>query len=105
MGFFELVGESMEMARELDAILDRGEADPAPSCTNEDGVVSYLKQVICPIYETMQDVSKLCALWLYLYSLFNMSYTLDELNVYQNMSDMIMYMWFLGPFLFIYFLV
>ncbi|XP_071903645.1 callose synthase 10-like isoform X2 [Coffea arabica] len=43
------------MARELDAILDRGEADPAPSCTNEDGVVSYLKQVICPIYETMQD--------------------------------------------------
>lgn len=46
------------MARELDAILDHGEAYPAASCTGENGSVSFLEQIICPIYETMTKVSK-----------------------------------------------
>ncbi|XP_027123003.2 callose synthase 10 [Coffea arabica] len=46
------------MARELDAILDHGEAHPASNFTNEDGVVSYLEQVICPIYKIMQEEAK-----------------------------------------------
>ncbi|KAM3247140.1 callose synthase 10 [Capsicum annuum] len=41
------------MARELDAILDRGEASPAPSCIGENQSVSFLEQIICPIYETI----------------------------------------------------
>lgn len=41
------------MAKELDAILDHGEANPAPSCITEDGSVSFLDKIICPIYETM----------------------------------------------------
>ncbi|KAG8379394.1 hypothetical protein BUALT_Bualt07G0084000 [Buddleja alternifolia] len=41
------------MARELDAILDHGEATHAASCTSENGSVSFLEQIICPIYETM----------------------------------------------------
>ncbi|KAG6633255.1 hypothetical protein I3843_12G034200 [Carya illinoinensis] len=40
------------MARELDAILDHGEANRAASCRTESGV-SFLEQIICPIYETM----------------------------------------------------
>lgn len=48
----------MQMARELDAILDHGEAHPAPSCQGENGSVSYLEQVIFPIYETMAAVSE-----------------------------------------------
>lgn len=42
------------MAKELDAILDHGEAQPAASCIKDDGTVSYLDQVIHPIYETIQ---------------------------------------------------
>ncbi|KAL7099191.1 hypothetical protein ACP275_09G067200 [Erythranthe tilingii] len=38
------------MARELDAILDHGEATQAASCTGENGSVSFLEQIICPIY-------------------------------------------------------
>lgn len=45
------------MARDLDAILDRGEASHAASCTTENGPTSFLKQIICPIYETMAAVS------------------------------------------------
>ncbi|WCJ36196.1 glucan synthase-like 8 [Euphorbia peplus] len=41
------------MAKELDAILDHGEANPATSCITEGGLVSFLEQVICPIYEIM----------------------------------------------------
>ncbi|KAF3437237.1 hypothetical protein FNV43_RR19990 [Rhamnella rubrinervis] len=41
------------MAKELDAILDHGEADPAASCKTDTGSVSYLEQIICPIYETI----------------------------------------------------
>ncbi|GMJ13700.1 CHORUS, ENLARGED TETRAD 2, glucan synthase-like 8, MASSUE, GLUCAN SYNTHASE-LIKE 8 [Hibiscus trionum] len=41
------------MARELDAIVDHGEAHPAPSCATESGSVSFLEQIICPIYDTM----------------------------------------------------
>ncbi|KAH9720639.1 callose synthase 10 [Citrus sinensis] len=41
------------MAKELDAILDHGEANPAPSCITEDGSVSFLDKIIRPIYETM----------------------------------------------------
>ncbi|KAL8042528.1 hypothetical protein ABFX02_09G057600 [Erythranthe guttata] len=39
-----------QMARELDAILDRAEATQAASCTGENGSVSFLEQIICPIY-------------------------------------------------------
>lgn len=45
------------MARELDAILDHGEANRAASCITESGSVSFLEQIICPIYETMAAVS------------------------------------------------
>ncbi|KAI4336268.1 hypothetical protein L6164_014813 [Bauhinia variegata] len=41
------------MAKELDAILDHGEANLAASCITEDGSVSFLKQIICPIYKVM----------------------------------------------------
>ncbi|XP_040989322.1 callose synthase 10 [Juglans microcarpa x Juglans regia] len=41
------------MARELDAILDHGEANHAFSCITESGSVSFLEQIICPIYETL----------------------------------------------------
>ncbi|KAK3000791.1 hypothetical protein RJ639_022025, partial [Escallonia herrerae] len=41
------------MARELDAILDHGEANPAASCICENGSVSFLEQIIRPIYDTM----------------------------------------------------
>ncbi|KAL5544007.1 hypothetical protein UlMin_007791 [Ulmus minor] len=41
------------MAKELDAILDHGEANPAASCRTETGSVSFLEQIISPIYETM----------------------------------------------------
>ncbi|KAE8705196.1 hypothetical protein F3Y22_tig00110429pilonHSYRG00131 [Hibiscus syriacus] len=41
------------MARELDAIVDHGEANPASSCITESGSVSFLEQIICPIYDTV----------------------------------------------------
>ncbi|XP_056174937.1 callose synthase 10 [Syzygium oleosum] len=41
------------MAKELDAILDHGEANIAASCKTESGSASFLKQIICPIYETL----------------------------------------------------
>ncbi|KAK9926738.1 hypothetical protein M0R45_023951 [Rubus argutus] len=41
------------MAKELDAILDHGEANPAASCVTENGPVSFLEQIVCPIYETL----------------------------------------------------
>lgn len=41
------------MARELDAILDHGQATRAASCTGEDGGVSFLEQIVCPIYKTI----------------------------------------------------
>ncbi|XP_072977021.1 callose synthase 10 isoform X1 [Typha angustifolia] len=41
------------MAKELDAILDSSEATVAKSCTSSDGSVSYLREIISPIYETM----------------------------------------------------
>nr|KAJ0213847.1 hypothetical protein LSAT_V11C400188290 [Lactuca sativa] len=41
------------MARELDAILDHGQASPAQSCICEDNSVSFLTQVIQPIYNTL----------------------------------------------------
>lgn len=45
------------MAKELDAILDQPEAASAKSCTSSDGIVSYLQEIITPIYETMAAVS------------------------------------------------
>jgi len=45
------------MAKELDAILDRGEAEAAASCLTENGSAKFLEKVICPIYETLADVS------------------------------------------------
>jgi len=45
------------MAKELDAILDRGDAEAAASCSTEDGPAKFLEKVICPIYETLADVS------------------------------------------------
>lgn len=44
------------MAKELDFILDHQEANPAASCIGENGSVSFLDQIICPIYETMAAV-------------------------------------------------
>uniref|UniRef100_A0A6M2EI67 1,3-beta-glucan synthase n=1 Tax=Populus davidiana TaxID=266767 RepID=A0A6M2EI67_9ROSI len=41
------------MAKELDAILDHGEANRAASCITERGSVSFLEQIICPIYHTI----------------------------------------------------
>ncbi|XP_009791092.1 callose synthase 10 isoform X2 [Nicotiana tabacum] len=41
------------MARELDAILDHGEASPAASCVGENQSVSFLEQIIRPIYDTI----------------------------------------------------
>uniref|UniRef100_A0AAU6MUF6 1,3-beta-glucan synthase n=1 Tax=Paeonia lactiflora TaxID=35924 RepID=A0AAU6MUF6_PAELC len=41
------------MAKELDAILDHGEASFAASCITENGSVSFLEQIIFPIYDTM----------------------------------------------------
>ncbi|KAJ6805753.1 callose synthase 10-like [Iris pallida] len=47
------------MAKELDAILDQPEAVQARSCTDSNGVVSYLQQIITPIYDTMSaEVSR-----------------------------------------------
>ncbi|XP_024025005.1 callose synthase 10 isoform X1 [Morus notabilis] len=43
------------MAKELDAILDHGEANPAASCVTETGSVSFLEKIIYPIYQTMVD--------------------------------------------------
>lgn len=45
------------MAKELDAILDHGEAGPAVSCITDDGSVKFLEKIICPIYETLLAVS------------------------------------------------
>ncbi|KAI3727018.1 hypothetical protein L1987_66825 [Smallanthus sonchifolius] len=43
------------MARELDATLDRGEASPAGSCKDESHTVSFLDQVIKPIYDALSQ--------------------------------------------------
>ncbi|KMZ58556.1 1,3-beta-glucan synthase [Zostera marina] len=43
------------MAKELDTILNQSEAGPASSCkNNENGSVSFLEEIICPIYETLE---------------------------------------------------
>ncbi|KAL9267095.1 Callose synthase 10-like protein [Drosera capensis] len=42
-----------QMAKELDAILDHGEAEHAASCRSEDGSVSFLDQIIRPIYQVI----------------------------------------------------
>ncbi|KAI8543885.1 hypothetical protein RHMOL_Rhmol08G0253400 [Rhododendron molle] len=44
----------LRMAKELDAILDRGEATPAVSCIGENGSVSFLEEIISPIYKTLE---------------------------------------------------
>lgn len=41
------------MAKELDAILDHGSATHAASCTGENGSVSFLQQIVSPIYRTI----------------------------------------------------
>lgn len=48
------------MGRELDEILRQQIAQPANSCTSKDGaevVVSFLDQVICPLYDIIAAVS------------------------------------------------
>lgn len=45
------------MAKELDAVLDHGEAYRAASCKTETGSVSYLEKVIKPIYATLEAVN------------------------------------------------
>ncbi|KAJ6339662.1 hypothetical protein OIU77_007575 [Salix suchowensis] len=47
-----------QMAKELDAILDHGEANRATSCITESGSVSFLEKIICPIYKTIVAVSR-----------------------------------------------
>lgn len=54
------------MARELDAILDHGEAHPAQSCTTGSGSVSFLDQIISPIYGAMAGVSDIFAFLVFL---------------------------------------
>ncbi|XP_052176663.1 callose synthase 10 [Diospyros lotus] len=44
-----------QMAKELDGILDHGEATYAASCLRGDGSVSFLDQIIHPIYETLAE--------------------------------------------------
>lgn len=41
------------MAKELDAILDQPEAVQSKNCTSTDGSVSYLQEIIIPIYEAL----------------------------------------------------
>ncbi|KAK4395651.1 Callose synthase 10 [Sesamum angolense] len=48
---------NISMARELDAILDHGEATHATSCISENGSVSFLEQIICPIYKILAETS------------------------------------------------
>lgn len=48
---------NLQMAKELDAILDHSEAQPAASCMSESGSVSYLDQIIHPIYKAIAAVS------------------------------------------------
>ena len=45
----------MQMAREMDEILRQQIAQPANSCNSADGV-SFLDQVISPLYEVMAAV-------------------------------------------------
>jgi len=45
------------MAKELDAILDHGEAAPAVSCVTDDGSAKFLEKIIYPIYQTLFEVS------------------------------------------------
>lgn len=48
----------LQMAKELDVVLNRGVADFADSCKIiEKGSVSFLEKVISPIYDTMTAVS------------------------------------------------
>ena len=47
----------MQMPKEFDAILNQSEAQPASSCLKEDGSISFLDQIILPIYTTMEAVS------------------------------------------------
>ncbi|GAB4860529.1 Callose synthase 10 [Ancistrocladus abbreviatus] len=46
------------MAKELDEVLDHGEAIHAESCKKEDGSISFLDQIIYPIYYTMDKETK-----------------------------------------------
>ena len=46
---------SMQMVREMDEMLRHGIAQPAKSCESKDGV-SFLDQVIFPLYEVMAAV-------------------------------------------------
>lgn len=46
------------MAKELDAMLDHDEAVRSENCKLENGSVSFLQQIICPIYETLVAVSR-----------------------------------------------
>ncbi|KAJ6688289.1 CALLOSE SYNTHASE 9 [Salix koriyanagi] len=46
-----------QMAKELDAILDHGEANRATSCITESDSVSFLEKIICPIYKTIVAMS------------------------------------------------
>lgn len=47
---------TLQMAKELDAILDQPEPAHAGSCTGGDGTVSFLAEIVTPIYETMAAV-------------------------------------------------
>lgn len=46
---------TQQMAREMDVILGQQTAQPAKSCTSENGV-SFLDQVITPLYEVVAAV-------------------------------------------------
>ncbi|MQL79703.1 hypothetical protein Taro_012158 [Colocasia esculenta] len=52
--YFLVWGEAANMAIELDAILNHPDAQPGRSCKSENGAVSYLQEIIFPIYDTIK---------------------------------------------------
>lgn len=77
------------MARELDAILDHGEAHPAPSCANENGSASFLEQIIRPIYDTVREVSDFSCVLVFLCGIHFVYDTLSELDESINILSFI----------------
>lgn len=87
---------NMQMAMELDLILDKTEAVPAPSCRDENGSVSYLQQVICPIYQTIVEVSGSFTLLLYCW------FSFKEFPCHRIALDHIICFWYIAVVFFFF---
>lgn len=61
----------VQMAREMDEIMRQQIAQPANSCSTQDGGVSFLDQVILPLYGVIAAVS-FCMFYSYFTSFTNM---------------------------------